>query len=125
MNDGQKGGTAADARLPGTVPQEGFTARRQSRGAASVGLDLTLPPGPPDGEISRLTREDWKIRAELTTVVNEIRALERRARTSPLPPADAKRMRTLRSRESELHSAMARGAAALRDVRSTAAGGSA
>ena len=79
MNDGQKG-TPADARLPGSVPEEGFTARRQSRGAASAGLDLALPPGPPDGEISRLTREDWRIRAELTTVVSEIRGLERRHR---------------------------------------------
>ena len=107
-----------------TAPREGFTARRQSRGAASVGLDLALPPGPPDSEISRLTREDWKIRAELTSVVSEIRSLERRARTSPLERADAERMRTLRSRESELHSAMARGAAALRGVRSSAGGDS-
>ena len=124
MNESKQPGTREDSRLPGSVAQEGFTARRQSRGAAGVGLDLALPPGPPDSEISRLTREDWRIRAELTTVVSEIRALERRERTSPLVPAEAKRMRTLRSRESELHSAMARGAAALRNVRSSAGGAS-
>ena len=71
--------------------------------------------------------QDWSTRAELTDVLGELRRLEQQARTSALGREAADRMRALRSRASQLHSAMASGGAALRVLRATVvenAGGS-
>src|SRR5687768_2393445 len=110
---------------PDALQRETFTVRRRSKGPVPV--DVALPPGPSDGEMARLTRADWSTRAELTDVLGELRRLEQQARTSALGREAADRMRELRSRASQLHSAMASGGAALRVLRATVvenAGGS-
>ena len=84
-------------------------------------VNLRGAPGAPDGDMARLTREDWALRAELTGVVNQIRLLEQRSRSNPLGAEDAALARALRSRESQLHGAKARGTAALRILRADAA----
>ena len=84
-------------------------------------VDYRGAPGAPDGDMARLTREGWTLRAELTGVLGEIRLLEQKARSTALGAEEAAGLKALRSRESGLHSAMASGAVALRGLREEAA----
>ena len=74
-----------------------------------------------DDDTARLARAERGLRAQLTTVLNEVRLLEKAARTAALSPEDAERLRALRSHESELHTQLAEGTAALRRVRESEA----
>ena len=84
-------------------------------------VDYRGAPGTPGGDMARLTREAWTLRAELTGVLGEIRLLEQRGRSNALGAEAAAGLKALRSRESKLHSAMATGAVALRGLREEAA----
>ena len=70
-----------------------------------------------DADLIRLTREGRELRFELTKALVAARDLDKAARRGSLTPYDAARLLSLRSRQSDLHTELAAGTAALRLVR--------
>jgi hypothetical protein len=94
-----------------------MSSRRKERIIAAVQYLRELPRR--DAELIRLTREGRELRLELTKTLVAARDLDKAARRRALTPYDAARLLSLRSRQSDLHTDIAAGTAALRLVRAT------